>query len=132
MKIKLIVLLMAIFLLAIPAQANTITYSDLTALNNDDLSSRLFVYYSNGTLAGIATTNNTVTYNGTQDINIVLQPNSLTMFNNPTFLMSWVVSSGYGIVIIVVAAVAGFALIGAAFSFGTKSGKRAGGKKWRK
>jgi len=99
-KINFRLLIAFAFLIAIagvvPAGATTITYTDVSCINSGatTCSSSVFVYYTNGTLAGVmnATGDNVVVADN-ESINLYLKPNSVSLLNNPSFTLNWILSS---------------------------------------
>lgn len=84
-----------IFLIGV-ASATTITFTDVTCLNSgsDVCSTKLFLYYQNGSIAGILTgqNDNTTTADG-EPINLYLKANSQSLINNPSFFFDYLLNS---------------------------------------
>lgn len=117
MSIKIVVgLLLSIVILAGGANAGTLSYVDVSCLNSgaDICSSTMYVYYTNGTLAGSLTgVNDTISYDETQAINLYLKPASTSLLNNPAFYFDWMMNSWslLFVLLLIMAVVIGFMYI---------------------
>lgn len=116
MKVKIVMGIMAMFFITALASAGTISYTDVSCLNSGSsvCSSSVFIYYPNGTLAGsLNGTNDAITYDESQAINIYLKPNSVSLLNNPSFFFQWMLNTWQllFVILLIMAVVVGFIII---------------------
>ena len=134
MKIELryLVAVFAILFLVLPVNAQTLSFIDTTALDEDSgySSTIIYVYYPNGTLAGnITSTAELSGLDETQDLTLILKPNTITLFNNPEWVLGWMLDSWMVIFVVIFAIVVAFSCVSLAtlfvkFVFYNKGGRK--------
>lgn len=113
-------ILFVLLFLALPVSAQTLSFVDTTALDEDSgySSTLIYVYYGNGTLAGTLNSTAELTgVNASQDLVLVLKPNTITLFNNPEWVLGWVLDSWMVIFVVIFAIVIAFSCVGLAVLF---------------
>lgn len=94
MKFELLII--ALLVLILPVSAQTLSFVDTTAIDEDSglSSTQVYVYYGNGTFAGVMNSTSELTgINSSQDLVFILKPNTLTLFNNPDWVIGWAVDN---------------------------------------
>ena len=93
---KIGILILILTVMVGTATATQITFTDVTCLNSgaDVCSTKMFLYYQNGTVAGILSgTNDNVTVGDGEAINIYLKANSQSLLNNNAFVFDYILNS---------------------------------------
>ena len=120
-KPKYFLLFSVLLFLVLPVSATqTLSFIDTTALDEDSgySSTIIYVYYPNGTLAGnITSTQELSGINGTQDLTLILKPNTITLFNNPEWVLGWALDSWMLIFVVIFAIVISFSCVAVAVLF---------------
>lgn len=119
-NIKIYLIAITFLLLVSPVSAQTLTFVDTTAIDEDSgySSTLIYVYYGNGTLAGVLNSTNELSgLNSTQDYTLILKPNTITLFNNPEWVLNWVLDSWMLIFVVIFAVVIAFSCVGLAVIF---------------
>lgn len=130
-ELKYLVAVFVLFFLVLPVNAQTLSFIDTTSLDEDSgySSTVIYVYYPNGTLAGnITSTAELAGLDSTQDLTLILKPNTITLFNNPEWVLGWVLDSWMVIFVVVFAIVIAVSAVTIAVLF-TKVMFRTGGKR---
>lgn len=116
-----IISVVALFLLLVSTcSAQTLTFVDTTALDEDSgySSTLIYVYYGNGTLAGVLNSTTPLEeLNSSQDYTLILKPNTITLFNNPEWVLGWALDSWMLIFVVIFAIVIAFACMALAVLF---------------
>jgi len=92
----LIKICLVILITITPASATNLTYTDISCLNSGagTCSSSIYVYNINGSLSGILnSTGDSVMVGDNESINLFLKPNAVSLLNNPTFTLQWILNS---------------------------------------
>ncbi|VVB61692.1 Uncharacterised protein [uncultured archaeon] len=136
---KTIVTLIAILMFMLPvfpASAQSISYTDVTCLNLDwGCSSKLYIYYSNQTLAGTLNgTNDVLDIDTSQPIQLVIKPASASLMNNPFVILPWVLNMFQAIIVLLfaIAVVAAIIYMAKRLVFGRDNSSQQGWGKWRR
>lgn len=135
MKIKSIFLVLLLLCSVQAASAQTLSFID-PGLSDDDPNTELLIYYGNGTLAGVLTTNDSLSIDGSTDIVIHKRNKQLSIVDDPQGFLRWIVDTmGYTIIIIVAGVIVGVGILSIAVqaakgsSAWTKS-KSGGSRRW--
>ena len=119
-KPKHFLLLSVLLFLIFPVTAQTLSFIDTTALDEDSgySSTIIYVYYPNGTLAGnITSTQELSGLDSSQDLTLILKPNTITLFNNPEWVLGWALDSWMLIFVVIFAIVISFSCVAVAVLF---------------
>lgn len=119
------------------ATATEITFTDVTCLNSgaDVCSTKMFLYYQNGTIAGILSgTNDNVTVASGEPINIYLKANSQSLLNNNAFVFDYILNSWqvFFALLLAMGMVLGFFYVMRRLFYADRSAKNNQTPTWRK
>lgn len=119
------------------AAATQITFTDVTCLNSgaDVCSTKMFLYYQNGTIAGILSgTNDNTTVGDGEAINIYLKANSQSLLNNNAFVFDYILNSWqvFFVLLLAMGIVLGFFYVMRKMFYADKSAKNSQTLTWRK
>lgn len=112
MKIELVII--ALMILIFPVSAQTLSFVDTTAIDEDSglSSTEVYVYYGNGTFAGVMNSTSELTgIDSGSDLVFILKPNTLTLFNNPDWVLGFASDSFVLIFVVIFAIMMGAAAI---------------------
>lgn len=133
-EFKYLIAVFVLFFLVLPVNAQTLSFIDTTSLDEDSgySSTIIYVYYPNGTLAGnITSTAELSGLDETQDLTLILKPNTITLFNNPEWVLGWMLDSWMVIFVVIFAIVVAFSCVALATLFvkmvfysGSKGGRK--------
>ena len=132
MKIKsilmflLIVSICSISISASSAQTLTLIDPGIGADSNTEL----LIYYGNGSLAGVLTTNDSITVDSTIDIVIHKRNKQISIIDDPMGFMYWILDTmGYAIIIIIAGVIIGVGVLGIGVQVSKGIRYSSGGKK---
>lgn len=124
----LIVLICSISISASSAQTLTLIDPGIGADSNTEL----LIYYGNGSLAGVLTTNDSITVDSTIDIVIHKRNKQISIIDDPMGFMYWILDTmGYAIIVIIAGVIIGVGVLGIAVQVSKGIRYSSGGKrKW--
>jgi hypothetical protein len=130
MQTKSILLLIVLICSISAANAQTLSFIDPGI--GTDSNTELLIYYGNGTLAGVLTTNDSITIDPNSDIVLHKRNKQMSIVDDPMDFMYWIIDTmGYAIVVIVAGVIVGVGILGIAVR--AANGARwssGGGRKW--
>lgn len=133
MKIKSILFVLLLLCSVQAASAQTLSFID-PGLSDDEANTELLIYYGNGTLAGVLTTNDSLTIDGSTDIVIHKKNKQLSIVDDPIGFLHWIIDTmGYFIIILVSGVIIGVGILRIAWQAASGSSawhKSGGSKRW--
>jgi hypothetical protein len=130
MQTKSILLLIVLICSISAANAQTLSFIDPGI--GTDSNTELLIYYGNGTLAGVMTTNDSITVDPNSDIVLHKRNKKMSIVDDPMDFMYWIVDTmGYVIVVVIAGVIIGVGILGIAIraAYGAKWSS-GGKKKW--
>lgn len=130
MQTKSILLLIVLICSISAANAQTLSFIDPGI--GADSNTELLIYYGNGTLAGVLTTNDSINIDPNSDIVLHKRNKQMSIVDNPMDFMYWIVDTmGYAIVVIIAGVIIGVGILGIAVRAANGTKWSSGGKrKW--
>ena len=124
----LIVLICSISISISASSAQTLTLIDPGI--GADSNTELLIYYGNGSLAGVLTTNDSITVDSTTDIVLHKRNKQISITDNPMDFMYWIIDTmGYAIIVIIAGVIIGVGILGIAVQVSKGIRYSSGGKK---
>jgi hypothetical protein len=130
MQTKSILLLLVLICSISAANAQTLSFIDPGI--GTDSNTELLIYYGNGTLAGVLTTNDSITVDPNSDIVLHKRNKQMSIVDDPMDFMYWIVDTmGYAIVVIIAGVIIGVGILGIAIRAANGARWSSGGnRKW--
>lgn len=123
------ILLLIVLICSISA-ANAQTLSFIDPGIGTDSNTVLLIYYGNGSLAGVMTTNDSITVDPNSDIVLHKRNKQMSIVDDPMNFMYWIVDTmGYAIVVIIAGVIIGVGILGIAIRAAYGARWSSGGKK---
>lgn len=118
---KLSSILLIIGLLALPAAAQTVSFTNTGYLTEQDVELR--IYYGNGTYAGTLNTSSPITLDPGMDYILFMDQKKVDLFNRPDAWLTWLLSGGgKGLFVTLMIFSLVILVIGVAWSHGRRGG----------
>lgn len=128
MQTKSILLLIVLICSISAANAQTLSFIDPGI--GTDSNTELLIYYGNGTLAGVMTTNDSINVDPNSDIVLHKRNKQMSIVDDPMDFMYWIVDTmGYVIVVVVAGVIIGVGILGIAIRAAYGARWSSGGKK---
>jgi hypothetical protein len=123
-------ILLFIVLICSISTANAQTLSFIDPGIGTDSNTELLIYYGNGTLVGVLTTNDSITVDPNSDIVLHKRNKQMSIVDDPMDFMYWIVDTmGYAIVVIIAGVIIGVGILGIAIRAANGARWSSGGKK---
>lgn len=132
MKIKPLILVLILLCSISPASAQTLSFID-PGIAGSESNTELMIYYGNGTLAGVLTTNDSISIDPNVDLIIHKRNKQMSIVDDPKGFLAWIIDTmGYTIIIIVAGVIIGVGILGIAIqaATGSKAWTSGGKKRW--
>jgi len=95
------------------SSAQTLTFIDPGI--GSDSNTELLIYYGNGSLVGVLTTNDSITVDSNTDIVLHKRNKKMSIVDDPIGFLHWIVDTmGYAIIVIVAGVIIGVGILGIA------------------
>jgi hypothetical protein len=128
MQTKSILLLIVLICSISVANAQTLSFIDPGI--GTDSNTELLIYYGNGTLVGVLTTNDSINVDPNSDIVLHKRNKQMSIVDDPMDFMYWIVDTmGYVIVVVVAGVIIGVGILGIAIRAAYGARWSSGGKK---
>lgn len=123
-------ILMLIVLICSISAANAQTLSFIDPGIGTDSNTELLIYYGNGSLVGVLTTNDSINVDPNSDIVLHKRNKQMSIVDDPMDFMYWIVDTmGYAIVVIIAGVIIGVGILGIAVRASNGARWSSGGKK---